>query len=225
MLGARDYPERALVTGFFIICDKVAAMLLREIIADVIDVLGRPDLQNFVTTRAQQQLKLLHAADNWPRDKVEHIITVQNPDYVVRTALPAFWRKFDVIAPCTKEGVVITLPNQEIDTVGYHEADPRMVTGYRSQADTDYYYVAGDVLNIRASFPPQYIYVSFYKYPDLRSTEAVTWISESFPELVTYRVLFACYSMLGNMEQRNTYEQLFREAYQHFVSNAGQAGA
>lgn len=199
-------------------------MLLREIIADAIDIIGRPDLQNFITTRARQQLKLLHAIDNWPRDKVEHIITVQTPNTIVRSNLPAYWRKFDIIAPCDRDGNILLVPNQEIDTIGFREADPRMVTGHQQKMDTDYWYVAGDVLNIRASVTVSYLYVSYYKYPDLSSTEAVTWITESYPEMVTYRILMACYAMLGNMEQRAVYEALYNEAFQVFVSNAGASG-
>lgn len=199
-------------------------MLVREIVDDVIEILARPDLVNFVKLRTAQQLKLLHALDNWPRDKVEQLITIQNPSITVRTNLPAFWRKFDVLAPCMADGSIITLPNQPVDTIGYRETDPRMITGFRQMADTDYYYVAGDVVNIRSSFPPEKLYASYYKYPDLRSTEATTWITETFPELVTYRVLYACYAMLGNMEQRAVYEALYQEAKATFISDASSAG-
>ena len=199
-------------------------MLLREIEADVVSILARPDLASFIHLRAQQQLKLLHAMDKWPRDKVEQLITIQNPSNAIRTNLPAFWRKFDVLAPCTADGSIITLPCQEVDTIGYREVDPRMITGFQRQADTDYYYVAGDVVNIRTSLAPEKLYASYYKYPDLRSTEVTTWITEYFPELVTYRVLYACYAMLGNMEQRAVYEQLYQEAKEIFVVDAGSAG-
>ncbi|UNI71194.1 hypothetical protein P5_0017 [Aeromonas phage P5] len=199
-------------------------MLLREIVDDVVDILARPDLINFVKLRAQQQLKLLHALDNWPRDKVEQLITIQNPSNTIRTNLPAFWRKFDVLAPCDAVGNIIILPSQSVDTIGYRETDPRMITGFRQTADMDYYYVAGDVVNIRSSTAPEKLYASYYKYPDLRSTEATTWITENFPELVTYRVLYACYAMLGNMEQRAVYEALYQEAKEVFILDSAYSG-
>ena len=200
-------------------------MLVSEIVTDIIDTLRRPDLQSFVEVRARQQIKLLHSFDNFPRDKVEQTITIQNPGVLVRTALPPFWRKWDSIMPITYEGNRIPLPTDDVDWVGFREADPRKVMGYRDNVDTDFYYVAGDALNIKMSVAAPKLLVSYYVYPDLRSPNAVTWVTETFPELSTYRILMVCYRMLGNFEQAAAVEQLYQEALAFFISDASTAGA
>lgn len=220
-------PTRALVVGFFIICNLLveALMLLTEIVDDVVNTLRRPDLRDFVITRVRQQVKLLHAVDNFPRDKVEQTLTLQNPDNLVRTALPAYLRKFDMILPITDDGVPIRLPTDGVDWRGFREVDPRKTMGFNSREDTDYYFVAGDALNIKMSVVATKLYVSYYKYPDTSSMNTTTWITENFPELVTYRVLMICHRMLGNFEQSTAVEQLFEEARSIFLVDALTAGA
>ena len=224
MLGARNYPERALVTGFFIICDLEHTMLLSEIIEDVIDTLGRPDLQKFVSVRVRQQLKTLHSMDNWPLDLVEHLVTIQNPGSLVRMTLPPRCRKIFQIIPTTPDGQRMQLPTDELEVIGYQEIDPRKVIGYHNQMASDYYYLAGDALNIRTSTQPTKLLFSYYAYPDLTSDNAVTWLTEFWPELVTYRCLYICYKMLGNLEQANNIEIMYRESLEVMKASALTAG-
>lgn len=200
-------------------------MLLSEIITDVVSTLRRPDLQSFVATRARQQIKLLHSMDTFPRDKIEQTLTLQNPGSLIRTTLPAQWRKFDIIVPLTATGTRIALPTDGVDQIGFKEVDPRKTQGYHNMEDTDYYYIAGDVFNVKMSVGAAKLFVAYYKYPDLTSDNAVTWITESFPELATYRILMICHRMLGNFEQATAMEILYTEALEIFKADSLYAGA
>lgn len=200
-------------------------MMLSEIVADVVNTLRRPDMVNFVTTRVRQQIKTLHAMDNWPRDLVEHKVTVSNPDFFVRTVLPPRFRKFDLILPVDENNMVRGLKTDHIGQVGFQERNPSKVMGFQNQLARDYYYVAGDVLNIAMDFPWPYLQISYYAYPDLTSGNATTWITEFYPELVMYRCMSVCHKMLGNTEQGNTFETLFAEALDVFKLDAAYAGA
>ncbi len=220
-------PNKALVVGFFRLRILLveALMLLSEIIDDVVDTLRRPDLRNFVTTRVRQQVKLLHGMDNFPRDKVEQVITVQNPGIVVRSALPAFWRKFDSIMPIDSGGTRIKLMTDTVDFIGFREVDPRKTMGFHDCADTNYYYIAGDALNMKMQGAFTSLYTSFYKYPDLTSLNSATWITESFSEMATYRVLLICHRMLGNFDQAQDMDRLYEEARAYFIEDALYSGA
>ena len=199
-------------------------MLLSEIIEDVVSTLGRPDLQKFVSVRVRQQLKTLHSMDNWPRDLVEHLVTIQNPGSVVRMTLPPRCRKIHQLIPADASGARQSLPTDDLEVIGYQEVDPRKVVGFHNQIDSDYYYLAGDVLNIRASTSPSKLMVSYYAYPDLTSDNAVTWLTEFWPELVTYRCLYICYKMLGNLEQANNIELMYRESLEVMKTSEDTAG-
>lgn len=199
-------------------------MLLSEIIDDVVDTLGRPDLQKFVSVRVRQQLKTLHALDNWPLDLVEHIVTVQNPGLLVRMTLPPRCRKLFQIIPMSLDGQRQQLSTDCLETIGYQEIDPRKIIGFHNEVAQDYYYLAGDALNIKTSTQPPKLLVSYYAYPDLTSDNAVTWLTEFWPELVTYRCLYICYKMLGNLEQANNIEIMYRESLEVMKANALTAG-
>lgn len=200
-------------------------MLLREIVSDVVETLRRPDMTNFVAQRVRQQIKFLHSMDNWPRDMIDHLLDVQNPGYRVRIALPPRFRAISSIIPLDSSGNVGALTTDSLEQVGFREVDPRKVRGFHGTDDRDYYYLAGDLMNIQMNQPFPQLMVSYFAYPDLTSDNAVTWVTEFWPELVIYRVLYVCHVMLGNAEQARGIESLYLEALEAFKESAAYGGA
>lgn len=200
-------------------------MLLREIVSDVVETLRRPDMTNFVTQRVRQQIKFLHSMDNWPRDVIDHLLEIQNPDYRVRLALPPRFRAMSSIIPMDEDSHVGVLTTDSMEQVGFKEVDPRKTRGYHGSDDRDYYFLAGDVMNIQMHQPFPKLLVSYFAYPDLTSDSAVTWVTEFWPELVIYRVLYVCHVMLGNADQARGIESLYMEALEAFKENAAYGSA
>lgn len=199
-------------------------MQLSQLVANVQDVFKRPDMQAQVEARVRGAILWAHKSEYFIRDRQVAIQAVQNPSNLVRMALPPFFRQFEIIRPMTAAGDPITLTTDTDDMVGYQEIDPRQVNGVRSGGGINYYYVAGDVINISTTVLPANLYFLYYALPDLRSPEAVTWITEQYNELIEFRALSVLFSMQGNQELRNNYAMLANEQLEMLRDNAFQAG-
>ena len=199
-------------------------MHVKTIVQNVQDILRRPDMQKQVEARVRGAIHWAHKSDYYIRDRITQIQVVQDPAKVMRLQLPPRWRQFEVIRPLDITGNPITLCTDTPDQLGYQEIDPRTLRDYRGQDERNYFYVAGDVLNIVSDVEPYQFFFMYYALPDVRDEDALTWITEQYQDLIEHRALSVLYSMLGNMELRNTHKQLENELLEQMKDNAFQSG-
>ena len=200
-------------------------MQVDTIIQNVMDVFRRPDMAVQVAQRVRGAILWAHNQDYFPRDRITQMQTVQQfENSTIRLGLPPYFRQFEVVRPFDANDVAINLSTDTPDSVGYREIDPKQIIGYRNSEEINWYYVAGDVLNIRTNVTPVKLYFMYYATPDLRSDNAVTWITEQYQEMVEFRALGVLYSIIGNQELRNTYMNLANENLEIMLDNAFQSG-
>ena len=189
------------------------------------DVFRRPDMQAQVAARVRGAIQWAHNLDYFPRDRITQMQLVQDVENnTIRLGLPPYFRQFEVIRPYDINDNPITLCTDTPDSIGYREIDPHQILGYRGTQETNWFYVAGDVLNIRTSAEPHQLYFMYHATPDLRDDSAVTWITENYTELIEFRALGVLYSIVGNQELRNTYMNLAEELKEQLLDNAFTAG-
>lgn len=200
-------------------------MQIKTMIANVQDTLRRPDLANQIAQRVRGAVLWAHRSEFFIRDRITQTQNVQANEGLIRLSLPPYWRQFEIIRPLDQGGNPIVLSTDTADHVGYREIDPHQVLDFDRSNETNYYYVAGDVINIKTDSNPSMLYFMYYALPDLRSDDAVTWITEQYQEMIEFRALSVMYSIIGNQELRNTYERLALEQQEQLRDNAFQAGA
>lgn len=200
-------------------------MQVIEIIENVMEVLNRPDLRSQVEKRVRGAITWAHKSEYFVRDRQVSSQQVQTPDHLIRMTIPPYWRQFESIVPLDQDGNRLCLSTDDADHIGYREVDPRSILTVRGHRERNYYYVAGDVLNIETDARPYKIHFIYYAVPDVRSDNAVTWITEQYQELIQDRALGVMYSILGNQDLRNTYMNLAAEQLEMLRDNAFQAGA
>lgn len=189
------------------------------------DVFRRPDMQAQVEARVRGAILWAHNQDYFPRDRITQMQVVQAyENNTIRLGLPPYFKKFSTIRPYDVNDNAVTLSTDDPDRVGYHEIDPQQIMGYRGSQETNWYYVAGDVLNIRTNVVPAQLYFMYYATPDLRSDDAVTWITETHTEMIEFRALGVLYSIIGNQELRNTYMNLAEELKEQMLDTAFAVG-
>lgn len=194
-------------------------MSFLDIVTDVVDTIRRPDLVEFINRRARQQVKYLHGLDNYPQDLQEKVLDVIYQPFF-KIPLPDRFRRFSQIVPLDHEGARIRLATDELERYGFRECDPRYMVGFHKVPDTNVWYVAGDVVNILSNCNYPKLQLRYYTFPDTTPDNFTTWIIESYPELVTYRILSVCYRMLGSADQAKIYDALYQETLDQFLHNA-----
>lgn len=200
-------------------------MQVKDLITNVQDVLRRPDLDTQVGQRVRGAILWAHKLDYFVRDRRTVSQTVQSTENPIRLSLPPYWRQFEVIRPLDSNSSPILLSTDDPDNIGYQEIDPRSLLDYQQQNERNYYYVAGDVINIMSEVIPAQLHFVYFDLPDVRDEEARTWITEQYQELIEFRALGVMYSILGNQELRNTYMGLAAEHKEQLLDNAFQAGS
>lgn len=187
------------------------------------DIVKRPDLTSMISSRVRGAVKWAHLTEFYPRDRHSDV-QVLRPNPVIRMTLPDRFRQFEMIRPMTEQEFPMPLSTDDVDKVGLVEADPHQLMDYRNQQRENYYYVVGDIINIKMNVVAPKMFFMYYTYPDLRLDTASTWITEQYPELIIFRAVAVLYAQLGNQDLRNTYGALSSEHLEQLKDNCFQMG-
>lgn len=198
-------------------------MQIVDLIRGVQDIIKRPDLASMIDTRVRGAVKWVHMTDFYPRDRITAVQNIK-PNQVVRLTLPERFRQFELIRPLTDAEQPIPLSTDTVDTIGLIEADPHQLLDYRNVQRDNYYYVVGDIINIKMNCTADKMLFMYYAYPDLRDDKATTWVTEQFPELIIFRAAAVLYAQLGNQDLRNTYGALSTEHLEQLKDISFQTG-
>ena len=173
-------------------------MTLDDIVLEVISLSGRPDKEDYIRGQVRSSIMQIHKTASYPRDRVEATIVIATPTNNMKLALPARFRKFEIVAGALDDGTIIPLTTKDNF---YERRDPTDIVNNSYTAVQDMYYLAGTVVNIKSSVYPPNIYMMYFANPDISLTTLETWAMADSGELFVTLALSKVLGFMGNKER------------------------
>lgn len=190
-------------------------MNLSEIVQTVMEQSGRYDQEEYITRKVRSTIAMIHSSGMFPRDLVEESVELNDATkHKIKLTLPPRFRKFKVLMPVTSSGNMIKTVNPRND---FKRVDPSDIVTMAYNEAQDVYYVAGAVLNIRASSIPKSIYMLYYAYPETADPYLETWAMASSPELFVEGAMVGVLGFFGNTTKAREVQQQFVTNLEYFV--------
>ena len=199
-----------------------------ELIAEVIEIVKRPDLAARISSAVQSATLKAHHSDFYYRDLRESGVVFDSERFVQnfdpRDIFPKFrkakylrfWRD---VAP--------TGPSQEGLGAGAF-LTPVMIENAQDSYRTDrvnVYYMAGDLLQIRVSHPWKHFLFGAYVHPTVTQDGFSSWIAEEYPWAIIYEACRSVFQAIGFQEQSSEMRLQVAEQYQMLkVNSVGMPG-
>ena len=161
-------------------------MNLDEIVADIVIRTSRPDREDVIRRATRSAITEVHASALYPRDRVEEIFPLAAETNLVKLVLPPRFRKFEVLAAVTADGIPVCLNNKSNT---YERVDPAGLFDSTLGNKTDIYYVAGAAFNIKSSVKVTNIYALYFRRPEVADNNLETWIMAEHESLISDLVM------------------------------------
>lgn len=190
-------------------------MTFDELVAEVYLITNRPDRTAETISAVKAATLKAHKYDFYSKDIYETGVEFteaaykQSLDYI---SLLSNFRAFKYVKRVTDEydevGVPIEIvtPEEVLDSYGCLRSDIA--------------YVAGRVLEIRASVPFSKLLLGCYVHPVIRTGAYTSWIAEQHPFLIIHEAARRIFISLGQLEEANGQRQLMLEELQELDTSA-----
>lgn len=193
-------------------------MTFEELVAEVLVLTKRPDLQTKIESAVRGATLKAHQMDYHYRDLVE--TGVQFPEALYLQSFNpkdifANYRKFKYLR--WHSGVLETAPGQfyKYEQIGNSD------DSYGAIKD-DVFYSAGQLIQIRSSTPLQYALFGCYVHPIIIPNYSFSsWIAVEYPWLIIYEAARVLFLGIGFQEQSASMAQLFSEQRAIMVISEG----
>ncbi len=184
-------------------------MTFDELVEEVYTITNRSDLT--AATKAAVKAATLkgHKTDFYSKDIYEQGVEMVEADFTHSLDyinLISNFRAFKYVRRVTGATddagtfIEIITPEELLDEYG--------------QGRTDVAYVAGRVLEIKASVSFQYFLLGCYVLPIVTESNYSSWIAEQCPYYIIYEASRVLFRQLGQLEESNGYAQLAAEELQ-----------
>lgn len=176
-----------------------------ELVADVIGITKRPDLEDDVKRAIRVATLKAHHSDFYPRDLHESGIEWAVPAYIqsleYRTVLPRFralkfLRKYDTAAG---DFFTVLTPEQILDDYGIER--------------TNICYLSGEMLEIKSSTIDEHMIVGYYRHPVTTENGYTSWIALDHPDAIMYEAASKIFKQIGFDEQAAGMKQEMAEQF------------
>lgn len=183
-------------------------MTLDEMIQEVYNLTNRPDLVAATKSAVKAATVKAHITDFYSKDIAETGVAFEEPAYIhsldYNSVIPRFrslkyFRR--VKDENDREGVFL-----EVVT-------PEEVLDAYSQGRTDICYVAGNILEMRASVEFSKALMGAYVYPNVTDLHYSSWIADNHTFAIVYEAARVIFKTIGYDEEAATYNQLVAEEY------------
>lgn len=183
-------------------------MTFAEILAEVLGITKRPDLQDRAISAIKAATLKLHQADFFYKDLVEVPVQFEKAQFL-QNFLPT-----DVIPQFRKakyirfwQGDVDGQPGPFLTPIQIENSND--LYGY---IKTDVFYMAGQLLQIRTCEPCYRILFGAYKHPVITPADQYnSWIAVEYPYAIIYEAVRTIFRSIGFSEQANEYAGLAGE--------------
>lgn len=175
---------------------------------DVYTITARPDRTEETLLGIRHALQIAHSSEDFPKDVQEIRLQANQIAYDMQAQISVNVRKVSHIVPSYIN------PDGSFtrgDSLLYVE--PR---AFHSRVDTnrnaDFYYIAGQTLNIKIRRPTPYFEFGYWAYPDL-SVDAINkdWIVLGYPEIIVEGAAAAVYRAIGDAQNAAVHQGIFAD--------------
>jgi hypothetical protein len=182
-------------------------MTLTEIVQEVYNITGRPDLVNETSSAIKAATLKMHNTDFYARDLYETGIEFLTDDFhqtldvvtIPRFRALKYLRKWDTSS--NEAGTFLTVIDPEEALDGY------------SQERTNVCYLAGSAVDIKSSTSFTRMLIGCYRSPDVTTTSYSSWIAEHIPFAIIYEAVRVLFKIIGQDDQAAQYDRLGVEQF------------
>lgn len=163
-----------------------------DLVADVITLTNRPDLQSKIEYFTKQATLKAHKSDFYPKDLKESGITWQTPSFTqsleYATVFPqwrafSYLRKYDATGGVAGDFFTHLLPEEVLDGYGVTK--------------TDVCYTAGNQLEIHSSTEDEKMIIGYYANPVVTNNGYDSWIARDYRHLIVAEAARSIFSITG----------------------------
>lgn len=162
--------------------------LFTDLVAEVVDITGRPDLIERIERAVSSATLELHSSGFFKSDLREKVVNFPTSSFtqslIIDDFLPNFRKISLILAPTQIE---LITPSCLFDDYG----------AYR----TDVAYEAGRVINIKTKVEITSAYILYYSLPDVKKTNYASWIADQLPRAVVAKAASSVSRSTGNRER------------------------
>lgn len=196
---------------------------------DVYTITNRPDMVVETAVAIRKAIRKIHGADLFKRDlKVQRLTmadyTPLDPNqYRWAIELSTFerFRRPKLIQYPPSLAYPLNIPAPIIDwPAGYQRTREfieasvdNLFDGYGYEKP-NYYYIAGNTINIRSGWYVDFLEFAYYQWPLIpasTSTELTSWIASQFPDAIVEEASSLVFKMIGKDDEYNRFAQMFAE--------------
>jgi len=181
---------------------------LTSLLTDVYTITNRPDLEDATKSAIKSATLKAHRSDYYSKDIYETGVDftteayIQSLDYVTLISNFRAFKYFKRVKSATDtEGQFLTIltPEEILDTYGVQK--------------TDVAYVAGRVLEIKASVSFRYGLLGCYVNPIVTDAGYTSWVADLYPYAIIYEAARILFLSLGDLEEARGMASLVSEEY------------
>jgi len=185
--------------------------------ADIRDTIyarsGRPDLIADTAAAIRKATMKLHMADLWKNDLVEVIYQVGTVDsanssyrFSIDLTDPLKFARYRRISHIKEYNSPLT--GRELN---FNELDAdRLFDGYGAEC-IDYWYQAGQQVNVRSSISISNLRIGYFSYPDVVPATYSSWIARQFPDAIIEEALSTIFKSIGKDTEYQRLAQAFND--------------
>ncbi len=172
----------------------------------------RPDLVTETANAIRRATLKFHTADKWLRDLVNAIVPLTplysgDPRFQIDLTTAPFVRFRDINS--VKE--YVNPPGCSFIQFSRREVDDLLDYQYGIE-DTNYYYRAGNTLNLRCQNLITNASVWYYQFPVTSADVSYSsWIADVMPDAIIQEACIALFNMIGKESSARVYQNFFNE--------------
>jgi len=191
-----------------------ASALYNSIVADCYSLTVRPDLVAETAIAVRKATMKFHQADGWKNDIITSLIplpvTTSGDSFSYRYTLDLtqagslpYFRKISSIDEYNNPLIGNEYHFKELD-------NDRIFDDYMLE-DINYYYRAGQAIQLRVNKQLTTLSVDYWRYPDVTPTGYTSWIAQQFPDAIVCEATATIFAAIGKSDEAQRYAAMFAE--------------
>ena len=183
-------------------------MTFDELVTEVYNITNRPDLVSETESAVKAATLKAHQSDFYSKDIHETGVIFDTADYKQSLDIISFVTNFRALKYLRRVEdendevgafFCILTPEETLDSYGYNK--------------TDIAYVAGRMIEIKASVEFSNMLLGCYVHPVVRTGAYASWVAEQHPYAIIREAARVLFKTIGYDEQSAAYERLVAEEY------------
>ena len=190
-------------------------MTLNELIAEVYDLTGRPDLVAMTLSAIKSATLKAHQTDFYSKDIYEIQFSFMAPGYtfsldyisiISNYRALKYMRKYDIASATAGKFFTVITPEEVLDQFG--------------RELTDVAYVAGRVIEIKSSTEFKTMLLGAYVQPVITTIGYSSWVADLYPYAIIHEAARVVFGSISMHEEKNAQKELVSEWYAELKINA-----